>query len=78
MRVNYDCEDLIDELKKDIKEFGDFEAYAFFEKIEEFLFLTNYEFVYDKKTPKVKNDLIVQIMKASEMLKILEEQNKII
>ena len=30
MKISYECEELIDELKQDIKEFGDIDMYAFF------------------------------------------------
>lgn len=32
MKISYECEELINELKNDIKEFGDFDAYAFLKK----------------------------------------------
>ena len=75
MKISYECSGLIEELKKDIAEFGDIEMYAFFNKKEvkvpfqgqttEVTILINYDFI-DKN------------MRASEILKILEEQNEII
>ena len=81
MKISYECSELIEELKKDIEEFGDIDMYAFFEKIKGYTFLTNYDFVNEEKpleTKELKDDTIVKIMKAKEILKILKEQNSII
>lgn len=80
MKVSYECSDLIEELKNDIKEFGNIDMYAYFEKINGFTFITNYDFIVNSKplTPEEIEGCIVQIMKAEEILKILEEQNRII
>ena len=82
MKISYDSEELIKELKEDIKEFGaDCELFAFFEIVQGFRVLTNYDFIVgNKKMPHLeeyKNDTICQIMKASEILEILIEQNEI-
>lgn len=81
-KISYECSDLIEELKNDIEEFGNIDMYAFFEKIQGNNFLTNYDFI-SKEMPLNENDfdnkdMIIQILKANEILKILEEQNKII
>ena len=71
----------IKELKEDIEEFGDIDMYAFFEKIDGYTFLTNYDFISEEKPLTVKEfkeGTVVQIMKASKILEILEDQNKII
>ena len=81
MKISYECSDLIEELKEDILEFGDIDMYAFFDKIQGYTFLTNYDFIVDEKplrADELKDDTIVKIMKASEILKILEEQDRII
>lgn len=91
MKISYDCEELIEELKEDIEEFGENEEmYAFFEeleykipfssKIDKCTFLTNYSFIEGQplKQEMLKEGTICQIMKAKEILEILEEQNKII
>lgn len=81
MKVSYECTQLINELKDDIAEFGDIEMYAFFEKIKGYTFLTNYDFINEEKPLEVKelkDDTIVKIMKATEILKVLKEQNYII
>lgn len=81
MKISYECSELINELKEDIKEFGDIDMYAFFEKREGYTFITNYDFIEEEKpldVKELKEDTIIQIMKASEILKILEEQNEIV
>ncbi len=81
MKISYECSDLIEELKKDIEEFGDIEMYAFWDKVEDFTFITNYDFIIEEEPLSIEEfeskDTIVQIMKASKILEILEEQNKI-
>lgn len=81
MKMSYECSGLIKELNSDIKEFGNIDMYAFFEKIHGYTFLTNYDFIDEKiplKLEELKENTVVQIMKASEILKILEEQNRIV
>ena len=80
MNISYDSEDLIEELKRDIDEFGNIEMYAFFEKINGITFLTNYDFIVEEdklKANEIEN-CVVMVLKAKKILKILEEQNKII
>lgn len=80
MKISYECSNLIEELKNDIAEFGDIDMYAFFDSINGYTILTNYDFI-DEEAPLKGKEIdksIVQIMKAKEILKILEEQNKII
>ena len=81
MKISYECSELIEELEKDIEEFGDIEMYAFFEKIKGYTFLTNYDFINEEmplNVKELKNDTIIKIMKAKEILDILEKQNSII
>ena len=82
MNISYECSELIEELKRDIEEFGDKDMYAFFEEINCNTFLTNYDFIVDEKPLSTKdfksNTKYIKIMKASEILRILEEQNSII
>ena len=80
MKISYECSELIEELKKDIEEFGDIMMYAFFEKIGDCIFLVNYDFIEEEKPlqPEELKDTMVQTLKASEILKILEEQNSFI
>lgn len=81
MKISYECSELIEELEKDIAEFGDIDMYAFFEKIKGYTFLTNYDFINEEKPLEVKelkDDTIVKKMKAKEILDVLKKQNSII
>ena len=75
MKLSYECSELIEELDSDIEEFGDIDMYAFFDKINGTTFLTDYDFIEDE--PKNVKTSTVQIMKASEILKILKKQNEL-
>lgn len=79
MKISYECSELIEELETDIEEFGDINLYAFFDKINDNLFLTDYDFIDDKEisSKEIKNST-VQIMKASKILEVLKKQNSII
>lgn len=79
MKISYECSELIEELEADIEEFGDIDMYAFFDKINDNLFLTDYDFIDDNdiSSREVKNST-VQIMRASKILEVLKEQNSII
>lgn len=81
MKISYECSELIEELKEDIKKFGDINMYAFFEKVNGHMFLTNYDFIEEEMSLNVKelkDDTIIKIMKAKEILDVLEKQNSII
>lgn len=78
-KISYECSELIEELEENIKEFGNIDMYAFFEKVDDFLFLTNYDLIEEDmplKSQELKEDTIVQIIKAEDILKILKEQDK--
>lgn len=80
MKISYECSDLIEELKQDILELGDIDMYAFFDKIDDYLLLTDYDLIVNEMpldAEEVQNS-IVQIMKASKILETLEKQNSII
>lgn len=81
MKISYECSELIEELEEDIKEVGNIDMYAFFEKVKGVQFLTNYDFIEDEaplQPKELKEDTVVMVMKAKEILKILKEQNSII
>lgn len=81
MNISYECSELIEELENDMKEFGDIDMYAFFEKIDKYTLITNYDFISEEfplNVKELKDDTIVKIMKASEILKNLKEQNNAI
>lgn len=79
MKISYECSELIEELEADIEEFGDIDMYAFFDKIKDNIFLTDYNFI-DNNTISAKEvkKSTVQIMKASKILEVLKKQNSII
>lgn len=85
MKVSYDCEELIEELKKDIEEFGDIEFYSITEDIEinskKYRFITNYAFIENEKEvldyiKKSTNHAVAVKIKGKELLEKLKEQNK--
>lgn len=81
MNISYECSELIEELENDIKEFGDIDMYAFFEKVDKYTFITNYDFISEEfplNLKELKDGTIIKIMKASEILKNLKEQNNAI
>lgn len=80
MKISYECEELIEELESDIKEFGNIDMYAFFDEVNGYTFLTNYDFIDDEiklKTEEIGKS-IVQILKAEKILEILKKQNEIL
>lgn len=80
MKISYDLEELIDEIKNDIAEFGDIEMYAFIDYIADNEFIVNYDFIEEEKplTEEEKNscDRIIKLP-ATEILRRLEKQNEI-
>lgn len=80
--LSYECEELIEELEEDIAVFGEEQLlYAMFEIIDNSLFLTNYDFITKEEplTEEEKSEykMIVEL-KAKDILKLLEMQNKIL
>lgn len=78
---SFDSEELIEELKKDIEEFGENKVlYAMFKKMKDCIFLVNYDFITEEasltEAEKKTFDLILEL-KAKDILKILELQNKV-
>lgn len=82
MKISYNSKELIEELKRDIFEFGEDKIlYAMYEKINDNVFLTNYDFICEEEplTDKEKKKYInIKEMKAKDILNELIEQNKII
>lgn len=82
MKISYSCDDIIEELTKDIKEFGDIDMYAIYDEIEGHILLTDYNFIEeDNMEENLKEDFqdntkFIAIMKASKILEILKEENK--
>lgn len=81
MKISYDSEKLINELKEDINEFGiDEKFYAMYETFDGIDFITNYDFISDiELTDKEKKEYSkIEIMQADELLEKLEKQNNIL
>lgn len=79
--VSYDSDDLIEEIKADIEEFGeDEECYIFYKETKYGLFFTNYDF--DVEEDPIKKDELLpdeHLLKTTlgDALKLFERQNKI-
>lgn len=81
IKLSYDCEDLIEEIKQDIEEFGeDKECILVYKVVDDYIFFTNYDFITEKM-PFSKNELrqsekyIETTLKYA--LEVFESQNKI-
>lgn len=80
MKISYDVSKLIEELKADIKEFGNIDMYAWFEKVDNYILLTNYDFIDEElplKDGELDNSVVIK-MKAEDILKLLEKENEIL
>lgn len=81
MKISYECEEIIEELKEDIEEFGNIDMYAFFDMIDGVKILTDYTLIVEDmplKTNEFGDTTEVQVMKAKDILAILEEQNNVL
>lgn len=81
MKISYECEEIIEELKEDIEEFGNIDMYAFFDMIDGIKILTDYTLIVEDmplQTSEFGDTTEVQIMKAKDILKILEEENSVL
>lgn len=81
--ISYECTELIDELKEDIKEFGGNKDVAVWCKyVNDVEIYTNYDFVTEEdsidKKIELKNDELITVMSMSDLLPLLERQNSII
>lgn len=77
---SFDSENLIQELKQDIAEFGDAEFYAWYKIVAGVKLYTNYDFP-DSDVPvdfskEVKPGEDIEVIKGKELLEYLIEQNK--
>lgn len=80
MKISYECEDLIRELKEDIEEFGEKEIFvAWLENINDTDVITNYDFLAkDLKQDELESNERFILIEAGLLLKRLIEQNEII
>lgn len=80
MKLSYECDELIEEVKQDIAEFGaEDKAYAVFKEIQGATFLVNY--LLDEETAPTSEELeggYAQLMTLGEILNFLEKQNQIL
>lgn len=77
MKISYECE----ELKEDIEEFGNIDMYAFFDTIDGVKVLTDYTLIVEDmplKANEFDDTTEVQVMKAKDILTILEEENRVL
>lgn len=80
MKISYECEDLIQELKEDIEEFGEKEMFvAWIENINDTDIITNYDFLAkDLKQDELESNERFILIEAGLLLKRLIEQNEIL
>lgn len=81
MKISYECEEIIEELKEDIEEFGNIDMYAFFDTIDGVKVLTDYTLIVEDmplKANEFYDTTEVQVMKAKDILAILEEENRVL
>ncbi|WP_088840989.1 hypothetical protein [Listeria sp. ILCC797] len=79
--ISYDSEDLIDELREDIKEFGkELEVWCFFKFIENRKIYTNYDFVGESEiqADELADEEHLDRLPAWKLLERLEQQNSIL
>ena len=81
-KISHDSEELIEELKEDIFEFGeDYECYVFYKEKDGRLVFTNYDF--DTEEDPIKPDELLldeHLLKTTlgDALKLFEKQNEIL
>lgn len=80
LKISYNCDDLIYELKKDIKEFGsDLKLYVVTEKMRGAKIYKEYNFYNGKGIGfKLNAAEHLEVVKANELLKLYEKQNAIL
>lgn len=81
MKISYECEEIIEELKEDIEEFGNIDMYAFFDTIDGVKVLTDYTLIVEDmplQANEFDDTTEVQVMKAKDILTILEEENRVL
>jgi transcriptional regulator with XRE-family HTH domain len=81
-KISYDSEELIEEIKEDIEEFGeDYECYVFYKEKDGKLIFTNYDFDVeeDQVQPEelLPNEYLLKT-NLGDALKLFEKQNEIL
>lgn len=79
-KISFDCSDLIDELKADISEFGDFDVLVVTSMHEGVTIFKYYNFIDDTPGPgfELEPDEELAQMPASKLLTFYELQNEIL
>lgn len=79
--ISFECSELIEELKKDIQEFGGNKIVAVWcKECEEVILYTNYDFIDEDqpiKSLEIKEGEFIKQMTMSALLLVLEKQNSI-
>lgn len=78
-KISYECDELITELKEDITEFGeDLQVYAWCKDTHGVTIYTNYDFADEGriKSDELLKGEYLKRMTASELLEVMEEQNR--
>lgn len=70
-RISFDSNDLINELKLDLEEFGDIKMAAFYEFHNGAKIYTDYQFIEDRNKFEGQTDTVL----SSYLLKYFEKQN---
>lgn len=84
MKISYECSELIAEVQEDIAEFGpDTKVMVWFRRYPEYnaKFAVNYDFITDDDPitgDEVGENETLNVLTLGELLKILQEQNKIV
>lgn len=80
LRISYECKELINELAQDILEFGDIEVYVWVKNIYGKKIYKNYDFIENApiKPEEIGEGEKITTMKATRLLNLLIEQNKIL
>lgn len=78
-KISYDSTDMIEEIKSDIAEFGNnLEVYGIFKNIDSVEICTDYTYADDIISGMIEDGETAKLMKAADLLKTLEEQDKIL
>ena len=82
-KLSYESEDLIEELRQDIEEFGeDHPCILVYKVIEDYIFFTNYDFIVEEKPfnpdEELEKDEHYLVTTFKYALEVFEAQNKIL
>lgn len=81
LSISFECSELIEELKKDILEFGPDETLTVWcRQCEDLTFYVNYDFIEKEKVKpsEIQENEHLETMTAKELLELLIQQNEIL